>query len=66
VEGHELSESQTDPQPPSGWYDFPDNQEIGDLCAWLAPPAGDITLSTGTFAVQGLWSNRVNKCTISG
>jgi hypothetical protein len=33
VEGHEYSESVTDPNPPSGWYN---NQygEIGDICAW--------------------------------
>ena len=65
VEGHELAESQTDPQPPSGWYDSI-NGEIGDICAWQIPPAGDITLSTGTFAVQGLFSNKANKCVISG
>jgi hypothetical protein len=28
-------------------------------------PAADITLSTGTFAVQGLWSNAVNACVTS-
>jgi len=65
VEGHELAESQTDPQPASGWYDNSFG-EIGDICAWQIPPAGNIVLSTGTFAVQGLWSNKVNKCTISG
>jgi len=65
VEGHELSESQTDPNPPSGWYDSL-NGEIGDICAWLKPPAADITLTTGTFAVQGLWSNKSNKCSITG
>ena len=63
VEGHELAESQTDPFPFSGWYDNL-NGEIGDICAWLQPPAGDITLSTGTFAVQGLWSNKNNACVI--
>lgn len=65
VEGHELAESQTDPQPFSGWNSS--QGEIGDLCAWLNPPAADITLTTGTFAVQGLWSNAnsgTNKCVI--
>jgi serine protease len=65
VEGHELAESQTDPQPPTGWTDS-GGGEIGDLCAWLKPPAGDIKLSTGTFAVQGLWDNKKNACEISG
>jgi len=64
VEGHELSESQTDPQPFSGWNSS--QGEIGDLCAWLSPPAGDITLSTGTFAVQGLWTNAHSRCSING
>jgi hypothetical protein len=30
------------------------------MCAWLTSGKGrvqDITLSTGTFAVQGIWSN---------
>jgi hypothetical protein len=59
VEGSEYAESQTDPQPPSGW-----TPEIGGLCAWQKPPAGDITLSTGAFAVQGLFSNASGSCVI--
>jgi serine protease len=44
-------------------------EEIGDLCAWM--PAGptqltghatDLNLSTGSFAVQGLWSNSDHNC----
>lgn len=65
VEGHELAETQTDPQPISGWYDT-QNGENGDICAWLKPPAGNVTFTTGTFAVQGIWSNRSNSCTITG
>jgi serine protease len=65
VEGHEYAESQTDPQPISGWYNN-SYGEIGDLCAWLKPPAGDITLSTGKFAVQGLFDNKKMACEISG
>ena len=62
VEGHEYSESQTDPHPFNGWNSF--QGEIGDLCAWMKPPAADITLSTGTFAVQGLFSNKTSSCVI--
>ncbi len=62
VEGHEYSESITDPQPFSGWNSF--QGEIGDLCAWQSPPGGDITLSTGKFAVQGLFSNKTHSCVL--
>jgi len=65
VEGHEYAESITDVIPGAAWYNF-SYGEIGDICAWLKPPAGNITLSTGTFAVQGLWSNKESKCSITG
>jgi hypothetical protein len=65
VEGHEYAESITDVNPPSAWYNGSFG-EIGDECAWLKPPAGDITLSTGKFAVQGLYSNKSVKCSIKG
>ena len=59
VGGHEFAESATDPNPPLGWTDTI-GAETGDKCAWISAGPGavtDITLSTGTFAVQGLWSN---------
>ncbi|MHB8572543.1 MAG: hypothetical protein ACYDAY_06250 [Candidatus Dormibacteria bacterium] len=59
VEGHEFAESVTDPIPSSGWVS-PDANETGDKCAWVntGPGSlGNITLATGTFAVQSLWSN---------
>jgi len=62
VEGHEFAESVTDPFPSSGWVDG-SGAEIGDKCAWISSGQGasaDITLSTGTFAVQSLWSNAFN------
>lgn len=65
VEGHEYAESITDPNPPTGWYNN-SYGEIGDICAWMKPPAGDIVLSTGSFAVQGLWSNQSSACKING
>jgi hypothetical protein len=58
--GHELAESFTDPLSASGWTVPVGGSEIADIC--LAPPGGDISLSTGRFAVQPLWSNADNKC----
>ena len=64
VGGHEYSETLTDPFPSSGWTDAKD-REIGDKCLGLNPglPGApiDLTLATGTFAVQGMWSNDLKK-----
>jgi hypothetical protein len=63
VASHELVEATTDPAvglatvfgPPLGWYDEPDNQEIGDLCnAQQGTAAG--------FTIQKEWSNSANAC----
>ena len=57
VIGHEIAEAQTDPFPNTGWVDQSDpndTEEVGDKCAWLQ---SNVTLSTGTFPVQSLWSN---------
>ena len=63
VSSHELVEATTDPAvglattfaAPLGWYDQPDNQEIGDLCnAQQGTSAG--------FTVQKEWSNAANAC----
>jgi serine protease len=71
VGGHEYAEAVTDPYPVSGWWDPADNisgGEIGDKCAWAGSiwgtpdPIGNITLSTGTFAVQSLWDNNTTSC----
>ena len=62
VEGHEMSESVTDQFPNGGWLDS-GGEENGDKCAWISSGQGasaDIKLSTGTFAVQSLWSNAFN------
>jgi hypothetical protein len=61
VGGHEYGETITDPVPDSGWIDLSDGSggEIGDKCAWQ-PGAGDITIGSGTFAVQGLYSNALH------
>jgi hypothetical protein len=63
VSGHEYAETITDQYPSTGWLDS-SGYETGDKCAWISPGsaggAADITLSTGTFAVQSLWSNSFN------
>jgi serine protease len=59
VGGHEYAETITDQFPAGGWTSS-SGAENGDLCAWKTSGAGrmvDITLSTGSFAVQGTWSN---------
>ena len=59
VSGHEMAETVTDQFPNGGWLDS-SGEENGDKCAWMSSGQGaaaDIKLSTGTFAVQSLWSN---------
>jgi len=59
VGGHEYAETLTDQFPVGGWLDTSGN-EVGDKCAWIQSGQGesqDITLSTGTFAVQSMWAN---------
>ncbi|MHB8585765.1 MAG: hypothetical protein ACYDDF_08015 [Thermoplasmatota archaeon] len=68
VGGHEYAEAMTDPHPSTGWVDA-SGSETGDKCAWISTGPGaaiDITLSTGTFAVQSLWSNAAAGCVTSG
>jgi hypothetical protein len=62
VGGHEYGETISDQFPSSGWLDS-GGAENGDKCAWISSGQGaatNITLSTGTFAVQSLWSNAFN------
>jgi hypothetical protein len=62
VGGHEMGETVTDQFPSTGWVDS-GGAENGDKCAWISSGQGataDIKLSTGTFAVQSLWSNAFN------
>lgn len=73
--GHETMEAIADPTV-SAWYDAQDKVsgggEIADKCAWGGAawgghdPIGDITLRTGTFAMQSLWSNAAGACVMSG
>jgi hypothetical protein len=62
VSGHEMAETETDQFPNGGWLDS-GGAENGDKCAWISSGQGavsDISLSTGRFAVQSLWSNAFN------
>jgi len=62
VAGHEYIESITDPYVLTGWADQ-EGEENADKCIWKATGEGAMTnvrLSTGTFAVQGSWSNLAN------
>ncbi|HEY4024103.1 MAG TPA: hypothetical protein VGM75_35830 [Pseudonocardiaceae bacterium] len=61
VEGHEYAESISDPQPGSG-YTNSSGQEIGDTCESNFQM---ISLPTGSFAVQPLWSNNAGGCVIT-
>ncbi len=71
VGGHEFAESVTDPIG-NGWIDDNDGSggEIADKCAWGGPdgtdPAGHISLSTGSFPMQSLWSNVKHGCVMTG
>jgi hypothetical protein len=67
VNGHEYAETITDQHPGDGWLTA-SGAESGDPCAWLGTGGGriqDIVLTTGTFAVQGIWSNSAGGCEIS-
>jgi serine protease len=62
VEGHEYAETMTDQFPAGGWTDTTGN-ENGDKCAWISSGQGasqNITLGTGSFAVQSTWGNDYN------
>jgi hypothetical protein len=62
VGGHEYAETITDQYPAGGWLDS-SGEEAGDKCAWISSGSGasqDITLTTGSFAVQSIWANDDN------
>jgi hypothetical protein len=73
VEGHEYSETITDQNPAGGWTNHTggsyNGQENADECAWVSPGsqggAGNVSMSTGSFAEQGTWSNDTNRCDLS-
>lgn len=64
VSGHEYAETITDQFPAGGWT-ANNGEETGDLCAWKTSGYGkveNLVLTTGTFAVQGTWSNASGHC----
>jgi serine protease len=62
VGGHEEAETQTDPQPSSGWIDS-SGEEIGDKCAWVSLQNNP---SAGNYPTQPLWDNAISGCAQSG
>jgi hypothetical protein len=66
VSGHEYAETITDQFPAGGWT-ANNGEETADLCAWKTSGTGrmeDLHLTTGTFAVQGTWSNLSGACSV--
>ncbi len=62
VNGHEYAETITDQNPAGGWTNS-SGSENGDLCAWNqgpGAPAANLSLTTGTFAMQSTWANDGN------
>ncbi len=71
VASHEFMESITDPEPSTGWTDSGNGgAEIGDLCAWVFPPApgyddmANILQDVRPFYIQPEWSNSANACVL--
>ncbi|HET9171839.1 MAG TPA: hypothetical protein VFN97_20545 [Actinospica sp.] len=62
TETHEYAETVTDFWPTDGWNNTA-NGEIGDECDSMD---AFVKLSTGSFDLQGLWSNSANKCVTHG
>jgi serine protease len=58
VGGHEQGETETDPQPNSGWLDS-SGAENGDKCAWTNLINNP---NAGGYPTQPLWSNANNGC----
>ena len=59
VGGHEQAETETDPQPNSGWLDG-SGAEIGDKCAWVN--LQNTSFGSASYPTQPLWSNAVTGC----
>ena len=68
VGGHEYAETITDQNPAGGWTDST-GFENADKCAWIGVGgtggAQNVAFSTGSFAMQGSWSNLDRGCRIA-
>jgi len=68
VMGHEYAETITDQNPAGGWTDST-GAENADKCAWIGVGgtggAQNVAFSTGSFAMQGSWSNLDRGCRIA-
>jgi len=69
IAGHEYAEWLSDPFPGGGWLNLTRGanyeDEIADECTWIPSGQGamtDISLATGSFPVQSLWSNINGAC----
>jgi hypothetical protein len=58
VAGHEQGETETDPQPNTGWLDS-SGEENGDKCAWTGLENNP---NAGGYPTQPLWSNATSSC----
>jgi serine protease len=58
VGGHEQGETETDPQPNTGWLDS-GGSENGDKCAWTGLENNP---NAGGYPTQPLWSNATASC----
>jgi len=68
VSGHEYAEALTDQNPPGGWTNPDTGGESADECAWISSGQGaaaNVSMATGVFAMQSIWSNDTNRCEIS-
>ncbi len=63
VGGHEQVETETDPQPNSGWLDS-SGSENGDKCAWTN--LQNTNLNGVSFPTQPIWDNAITGCSQSG
>lgn len=63
VGGHEQVETETDPQPNTGWLDG-SGSENGDKCAWTN--LQNTNLNGVSFPTQPIWDNAITGCAQSG
>jgi len=59
VTSHEYAETMTDVS--AGWTTADKTAEVADLCG----PDGNLTLTTGSFPVTSVWSNKDSGCAVS-